>query len=105
MINREDTVKAAYALAIATNLIVNCDIAGSEKCWMKAAEFAGHEGLDSEVNSMNALTSFFESVCKKKDVGAGVINCLMSQISLQARGTTKCLAIIGNYPSGSALVK
>jgi hypothetical protein len=105
IISREDTVKTAHALAIATNLINNCDLAGSEKCWMKTAEFAGHEGIDSEVNTIDSLTNFFESVCKKKDVGGAVINCLKSQVSLQARGTVKCLAIIGNSASGSALVK
>jgi hypothetical protein len=46
IISREDILKTAHALAAATNLINNVDIAGSEKTWMKAAEFAGYEGIE-----------------------------------------------------------
>jgi hypothetical protein len=51
-------------------LIVNCDISGSEKCWMKAAEFAGYEGIDAEPNTVQALNEFFKAVCSKKDIGS-----------------------------------
>jgi len=104
IISRDDIVKAAHALAIATNLIAKCDIAGSEKCWMKAAEFAGHEGIDSEQSTVIALNEFFSTVCAKKDIGAGVINCLKKQISLQARAAVRGVAIISNSKSGAAQV-
>jgi len=71
---------------------------------MKAAEFAGHEGIDSEVNTVLALNDFFKTVCSKKDIGSGVITCLKKQINLQARAAVRGVAVIANSKSGASQV-